>query len=68
MERFLEQHVDQIKGVLSGYDRLSIRGTLRQLCYQQGIETFLCYHHVKYEDFGTYSQHLEHFQFRFCVA
>jgi hypothetical protein len=58
MERFLEQHGDQIKGVLSGYDRLSIRGTLRQLCYQQGIETFLCFHHVKYKDFGLYSQQL----------
>jgi hypothetical protein len=58
MERFLEQHRDQIKGVLAGYDRLSIRGTLRQLCYQQGIETFLCCHHVKYKDFGDYSQRL----------
>ena len=58
MERFLEQHGDQIQGVLSGYDRLSIRGTLRQLCYQQGIETFLSCHHVKYKDFGAYSQHL----------
>jgi hypothetical protein len=58
MERFLEQHDDQITGVLSGYDRLSIRGTLRQLCYQQGIETFLCYHHIKYKDFGDYSQQL----------
>jgi hypothetical protein len=58
MERFLKQHHDQIEGVLSGYDRLSFRGTLRQLCYQKGIETFLCVHHVKYKEFGDYSQQL----------
>ena len=58
MERFLKQHHAQIKGVLAGYDRLSFRGTLRQLCYQKGIETFLCIQRIKYKDFGDYSQQL----------
>jgi hypothetical protein len=58
MERFLKQHRDQIKGVLAGYDRLSFRGTLRQLSYQKGIETFLCVQRIKYKDFSTYTQQL----------
>ena len=37
MQRFLERHQDRIVGVLSGFDRLLFRGTLRSISYLTGI-------------------------------
>jgi hypothetical protein len=31
MQRFLERHQDRIVGVVSGFDRLLFRGTLRSM-------------------------------------
>ena len=33
MQQFIEKHRDQISGVLSGFDRLVFRGSLRRLNY-----------------------------------
>ena len=33
MERFLQQRQDRITGVLSGFDRMLFRGTLRSISY-----------------------------------
>lgn len=56
MKRFLRQHADQIKGVLSGFDRLRFRGTLRWLAYTAGMRSFLSCMGVLLKDFKTYVQ------------
>jgi len=45
-----------VLGVLSGYDRLVFRGTLRKLCYPLGLQHFLYAHRVPFKDFATFSQ------------
>lgn len=41
MKRFIQQHAAQIIGVLSGWDRLRFRGTLRMLANVTGLCRFL---------------------------
>src|SRR5258708_18118027 len=60
MKRFLRTHADQIKGVLSGFDRMRFRGTLRWLAYAQGMKKFLDHIHVFLKDFKAYVQHVTH--------
>jgi hypothetical protein len=56
MKRFIQQHAAQIRGVLSGFDRLRFRGTLRWLAYTQGMQSFLNCSHVLLKDFKSYVQ------------
>jgi hypothetical protein len=37
MQEFIAKHQEQINGVLSGFDRLVFRGTLRPLAYAAGM-------------------------------
>ena len=41
MKSFVERHQKEIKGVLSGFDRLRFRGTLRWLSSVEGMGSFL---------------------------
>jgi hypothetical protein len=54
MERFLERYQDRILGVLSGFDRILFRGTLRSLSYVSGMDFFLGSQGVLYKDFGAF--------------
>jgi hypothetical protein len=54
MELFLEQHRDVVLGVLSGFDRILFRGTLRSISYTSGMEQFMGVHHILHKDFGTF--------------
>ncbi len=56
MQRFLQQHADQVNGALSGFDRLRFRGTLRLLANTQGLFKFLCHISVLLKDFKTFAQ------------
>ncbi len=38
MKEFIAKFGDRIVGVLSGFDRLVFRGTLRAIVYAQGME------------------------------
>jgi len=58
MERFLDRHADRISGVLSGFDRIVFRGTLRSLSYVEGLDAFLSTHHVLYKQFGGFAEGL----------
>jgi hypothetical protein len=58
MERFIQRHQNRIVGVLSGFDRILFRGTLRSLSYLQGMEKFLGSQHVLYKDFGAFAEQL----------
>ena len=58
MERFLKRHAGRILGVLSGFDRVLFRGTLRSLSYLQGMDKFLGSQRVLYKDFGAFAERL----------
>ena len=54
MEKFVEQHGGNVKGVLSGFDRLVFRGSLRMLSFTAGMMGFLSKMGVLLKDFGEY--------------
>ena len=58
MERFLERHQNRVTGVLSGFDRLLFRGTLRSISYRNGMDIFLSSQHVLYKNFGPFAERL----------
>lgn len=55
MHQFIQRHAKNILGVLSGFDRLRLRGTIRQLVYSEGMCWFLRCADVLFKDFGSYS-------------
>ena len=56
MHPFLERHADDVLGMVSGFDRLRLRGTLRRIANAQGMGSFLTQQHVLLKDFGEYVQ------------
>lgn len=56
MQRFLQKHADKFTGVLSGFDRLVLRGTLRALSYIAGMKGFLWDRQILLKDFGDFAQ------------
>jgi hypothetical protein len=55
MERFLDRHQPNVGGVLSGFDRILFRGSLRSLSYVNGMNKFLSSHGVLLKDFGSFA-------------
>ncbi len=51
MDAFIQRHEQDVIGVVSGFDRLRFRGTLRSICYAEGVDCFLGRVGVRYEDF-----------------
>ena len=41
MHPFLERHGDDVLGILNGFDRVRLRGTLRWLAHTRGMQSFL---------------------------
>lgn len=56
MGRFVRRYKDRIVGIVSGFDRLLFRGTLRSISYAQGMEAFLCSQGIRYKDFGPFAE------------
>lgn len=56
MHRFLSRHGSRIVGVLSGFDRLVLRGTLRNIAFVAGMEMSLSMRRVLLKDFSAYVQ------------
>jgi len=54
MKRFIQRFSDKVMGVISGFDRLVFRGTLRQIAYPRGMMGFLWHQQVPLKDFGKY--------------
>lgn len=52
MNRFVEKHSAKLLGVISGFDRLVLKGTLRPLSYIRGMMNFLWEKQVLLKDFG----------------
>jgi hypothetical protein len=58
MNEFITKLGDQVKGFLSGFDRLVFRGTIRSLCHPQGVEIYMRKHRILHKDFGDHAEAL----------
>ncbi len=58
MESFVERHRERIVGVLSGFDRILFRGTMRALSHLEGMDKYLNVHGVLYKHFGDFVQRI----------
>jgi hypothetical protein len=56
MKSFLQRHASSIEGVLSGFDRLRFRGTVRILACVSGMRAFLSQMHVLLKDFPGFAE------------
>jgi hypothetical protein len=56
MQAFLAKFAGLVLGVLSGFDRLSFRGTLRKLSRAAGLERYLWDNQILKKDFARHSQ------------
>src|SRR5271165_3256485 len=56
MLSFLNKFATVVRGVLSGFDRLFFRGTLRNLAYTHGLHRYLDVHRILYKDFAQHAQ------------
>ena len=53
--QFLSRHEDRITGVLSGFDRLVFRGTLRHISYTDGMGKYLSYQKILLKEFAEFA-------------
>jgi len=58
MERFLKRYNDRITGILTGFDRMLFRGSLRSISYVNGLQIFLNAQHVLLKEFAPYVERL----------
>lgn len=58
MERFVTRYRDRIAGILTGFDRMLFRGTLRSISHPKGAAIWLNGRHVLLKDFSVYAQQL----------
>ena len=54
MKNFLQRHASHVMGVISGFDRLRFRGTLRPLAHTGGMAEFLYLSRILLKDFKEY--------------
>jgi hypothetical protein len=54
MKRFIQRFSDKVMGVLNGFDRLVLRGTLRPIAYSRGMMGFLWHRQIRLSEFGKY--------------
>jgi hypothetical protein len=47
----MQRYQQDVIGVVSGFDRVRFRGTLRSICYAKGLDLFLARVGVRYKDF-----------------
>jgi hypothetical protein len=52
--KFIAAHQDQITGVLSGFDRLVFRGTLRPIAHAAGMRQYLSRNEILLKSFGSH--------------
>jgi hypothetical protein len=56
VENFLNKHAADVIGVLSGFDRLVFRGTLRLLAHHLGMMRYLWAKQVLLKDFASHAE------------
>jgi hypothetical protein len=58
MASLLERHRDEIRGVLSCFDRVVVQGTLPGLCFAEGMTSYLNAHHIRIFDYPRFAEPL----------
>ena len=58
MKQFIRKHPSNVMGVLSGFDRIRCRGTLRWLATEMAMMRFLWAIQMKLKDFRAYARAL----------
>src|SRR5260370_34673938 len=58
MQSFTAKYSDKIQGVLSGFDRLIFRGSLRKIACTFGLNSYLWANHVLLKDFGSHANEI----------
>jgi hypothetical protein len=56
MNQFIQKYDEKVTGTLSGWDRVVFRGTLRMLCFVDGMMGYLARIGVLLKDFGEHAQ------------
>ena len=56
MKEFIAKFSSHLLGVLSGFDRVLIRGSLRAICYPKGMMGYLSATSILLKDFGRHVQ------------
>ena len=56
MKTFLQKHASSVMGILSGFDRLVFRGSLREICYARGMRRYLSQAGVLLKVFGAHAE------------
>jgi len=54
MQQFIAKFKDKLLGVISGFDRLILRGVLRRLAYSKGMEEYLWQNEVLFKDYARH--------------
>ncbi len=54
----IERYESRLHGVLSGYDRLVVTGTLPQACYAEGMTAFLSARNIRIFDYPRFAEPL----------
>jgi hypothetical protein len=58
MQSFIQRFQDKVSGVLSGWDRVRFRGTIRWLASPSGMYSFLSQRHILLKDFRAWAMAL----------
>jgi hypothetical protein len=56
MKEFISKYKSQIGGVISGFDRLVFRGSLRSLVHERGMKNYLWHNQVLLKEFGAHAE------------
>jgi hypothetical protein len=58
MHQFIQRHAEKVIGMLNGWDRIRLRGTLRWLANAKGMKSYLFAAQVLLKDFKKYVLHV----------
>jgi hypothetical protein len=58
MERFVTRHKDRIAEILTGFDRMRFRGSLRSICYVEALQKWLNARGVLLKDFAGFAERI----------
>jgi len=58
MQQFTARFKDKIQGIVSGFDRVLFRGSLRQLNHPHGMEVFLFMKNLLFKDYEKYVKNI----------
>lgn len=58
MEKFLEAYGERVAGVMSGWDRIRFRGTVRWLASVRGLNTYMGTTGLLLKDFGKWAERI----------